>query len=200
MEKFFMPRISRILFILSVLFISATAATAQAAISEEKHNLIAEMVSILKMDKQMSAMVDSALKEMETTYPTTVNALIDSRNDLTSAEKAKMKASMETSNRSFGGKFRQRMAEFDFEKYINETIYPLYDKFYSEQELRDIIIFYRSATGQKVIETLPQVFAESQIAAREKLLPQMISIIQEILQEELAKVAPPSRAVKKRNN
>jgi len=158
--------------------------------SDEKQKLITEIVNLFKMDTQMAQLTDSILKEMETTYPIGYNTAVDSRPDLTPSEKAKLKASSKASFVSFSEKFRSRLAgTVDYKKYIEDAIYPLYDKFYTEQELRDLIAFYRTPTGQKVIETLPQLFSESQIAAREKLVPQVLPILQQMLKEEFDKVA-----------
>ena len=190
-----MFRISHIILISFILFISTVAVSAQAAISEEKRVLISELVTIFKMDRQMLEITDGILKEMQNTYPVSFAAAIDARNDLSEVQKEKLKASSTESFRAFTGKFRKRLAEtVDYGKYIQEVVYPLYDQFYSETELKDLLVFYRSPTGQKVIESLPRLLEASQLLAREKLLPKILPIITEIVQEEFQKSGPPRPA------
>jgi hypothetical protein len=168
------------------------SASAQSGISDEKRKLIAEMIIVFKMDSQMAQITDSMLQEMEKTFPIGYAAAIDARNDLTSVEKAKLKTASAEVFVSVSQKFRARLAvAIDFKKYIEESVYPLYDRLYTEQELKDLIAFYRTPTGQKVIETLPRLVAESQESAREKLLPQIIPIIQQVMTEEMDRVGPP---------
>lgn len=47
---------------------------------------------------------------------------------------------------------------------VNETVQyliPIYDKYYSVEELKNIIDFFRSPTGQKVIEVTPKIMQET---------------------------------------
>jgi hypothetical protein len=178
----------------ALVLLTISAASAQTAISEPKCKLIGELISVTKMDTQMQQLTDSVLAEMEKTFPLTYSSMIDSRTDIGPAEKQRLKASEKESFVSFSQKFRSRLAEtIDYKKYIEETIYPIYDKIYTEQELEDLVAFYSTPTGQKVLQTLPQLLVESQNAAREKLLPQVMTIIKELTKEELGKMgAPPA--------
>lgn len=44
---------------------------------------------------------------------------------------------------------------------LTEEIIPLYDKYYTLEELKAINAFYQSPVGQKVLSTSPQIFQES---------------------------------------
>jgi len=178
------------MFVLALLAISSTA-RAQNNISEEKRKLIAEMVLILKMDEMIPQITDEALRGMESTFPTIFDRVVDSDQRLTKGQKDEIKAKQAESFRSFSVKFRDRMrTTIDYNKYVVETVYPLYDKFFSEQELRDLVQFYRTPTGQKTIASMPQLFAESQRLAQEKLLPQVLTIINQLVEEEFKNMVP----------
>ena len=189
-----MTRISRFVFISLISLGLGIVATAQAPASDEKIKLISELVSVMKMDRQFPKMMDSMLKEMETTYPIGFNAAVDGNTSLSPDKKKALKASASDRFVAFSQKFRKRLAEaIDYSKYIREAIYPLYDKFYSETELRDLIAFYKTATGQKVIDTLPALLVESNVAAREKFLPQLLPLIGEMVREDFEQIAPPPK-------
>jgi uncharacterized protein len=54
----------------------------------------------------------------------------------------------------------------EFEELFNidgiiERLIPVYDKYYSEEEIKEIIRFYESPAGQKVLEATPQIMKES---------------------------------------
>ncbi|MBN1869123.1 MAG: DUF2059 domain-containing protein [Candidatus Omnitrophica bacterium] len=44
---------------------------------------------------------------------------------------------------------------------IIERLIPLYDKYYNEQELWDMIRFYESPAGKKILEVTPKIMEES---------------------------------------
>lgn len=60
----------------------------------------------------------------------------------------------------------------DFLKQVNaddliDLVVPVYDKYYSLQDIHDLIAFYQSPVGQKTIQVLPQLSAETISAGQE---------------------------------
>lgn len=49
---------------------------------------------------------------------------------------------------------------------ITNLIIPIYDKYYTESDLDQLIVFYNSTIGKKMISTMPQVMQESMIAGQ----------------------------------
>lgn len=59
----------------------------------------------------------------------------------------------------------------DFRKEISaegmiELIIPIYDKYYTESDIDQLIVFYNSPVGKKMINTMPQVMQESMAAGQ----------------------------------
>ncbi|MEO8795701.1 MAG: DUF2059 domain-containing protein [Daejeonella sp.] len=48
-----------------------------------------------------------------------------------------------------------------------ELIVPIYEKYYSEEDIRQLAEFYQSPLGKKIISTLPNVTADSMKAGQE---------------------------------
>lgn len=60
----------------------------------------------------------------------------------------------------------------DFLKQVNaedliDLVVPVYDKYYSLQDIHDLIAFYQSPVGQKTVKVLPQLSAETISAGQE---------------------------------
>ena len=75
---------------------------------------------------------------------------------------------METMLVSFKQTYRQVPDSFwkDFMKEVNadalnKMVIPIYDKYYTESEIQQLISFYQTSLGQKVITTMPQIMQES---------------------------------------
>lgn len=49
---------------------------------------------------------------------------------------------------------------------LNKMVIPIYDKYYSEQEITQMIAFYQTPLGKKMILTTPQIMQESMQAGQ----------------------------------
>jgi len=61
---------------------------------------------------------------------------------------------------------KEFLAAINTKELVN-LIVPIYDRHFSEQDVDDMLAFYRSPVGQHFIKALPQVTAESQKAGEE---------------------------------
>jgi len=52
------------------------------------------------------------------------------------------------------------MKEVSPDGFVSITI-PIYDKYFTEEEIRQIIAFYKTPIGQKIISTMPSVMREA---------------------------------------
>jgi hypothetical protein len=70
------------------------------------------------------------------------------------------------------GDYRDRLMDLFFEKFhekrdpaqLVDLIVPIYDKYYSADEIKGLIAFYETPIGNKMITVLPKIMAESQAA------------------------------------
>ena len=68
------------------------------------------------------------------------------------------------------GEYRERLVDYFFEKFnqkasapqLLELIVPIYDKYYTHEEIRGLMEFYQTPLGKKMLATLPQLVADSQ--------------------------------------
>lgn len=72
------------------------------------------------------------------------------------------------------GEYREKLVELFFAKFSSKAdtqhlldlAVPIYDKNFSDQEIRGLIEFYQTPLGQKAISTLPKLSAEMQEEGR----------------------------------
>jgi hypothetical protein len=74
-----------------------------------------------------------------------------------------LKAGSPSMPEAFWTKFEQKMDV----KVLIEKIIPIYDKYYSIDDLKAVNAFYESPAGQKVLSVMPQVMQESMQIGRE---------------------------------
>jgi len=89
----------------------------------------------------------------------------------------------EIENRETFKMFRERVAKLDLMKAFHEEQIRLYAKYFDEKELTDLVNFYSSPTGKKVVDVLPNLLRESMQMASEKLGPQFARLAEEVKQD-----------------
>jgi len=72
----------------------------------------------------------------------------------------------------------------NFPVLIEEISYELYDKYFTEEELKDLVGFYKSATGKKAIQVGPKLFTESMELARVVIQPKLLEVVTILSNEE----------------
>jgi uncharacterized protein len=68
-----------------------------------------------------------------------------------------LKAQMPQVPDLFWTKFQQKMDTHE----LIEKVIPVYDKYYTIEDLKAINLFYETPAGQKVLSTLPQLIQET---------------------------------------
>ncbi|MEZ5428406.1 MAG: DUF2059 domain-containing protein [Pyrinomonadaceae bacterium] len=193
-----MKSITKLTLILIVVFGFTCVSNAQQTISEEKRKLIAELIVLTKADQQIVEITDVFLESFEKTYPAVIQEILSRNPDLPEEVKENLRQELSGNFQSFSQRFRQRLpVEVDYREFIEVSIYPLYDKFFTEKELGDLVAFYKTETGQKIISVMPQLVAESMNLSQQHLVPKIINLVDRMIKEEIEKVEkgppPPGR-------
>ncbi len=162
----------------------AGSAAAQQSISSEKKALIHELLLITDAEKMTGSVIDTMLAAMDKMYPLMIEEMMESMPELTPAQKKKIQAEVRDYS-WFSQTFRERLPQRINFKELNEKIsYPLYDKYFTENELKDLIAFYKSSTGKKTLSVMPSLFNDSLQKSSAMLTPILTELIQEIIDEE----------------
>lgn len=173
---------------LAIIFLSSIAFSQQETeVSADKKAVIAEIIIVTKADVQSKEIIEKMLAQMETMYPVIIESLIAKQEGMSEAEKSKIKAELIEKNATFNKKFTQKfVGAINFQDYINEVFYPLYDKFFTVEELKQLLAFYKSPIGQKFNSISPEFSAESIKMAQNYLLPRIDGIMKELMTEDFS--------------
>ena len=69
-------------------------------------------------------------------------------------------------------------------KMLNEDMVVIYDKYFSQEEINDILSFYKSISGQKLINLTPDISKELITVMMEKYMPEIKKAIAEKFAEK----------------
>ena len=119
-------------------------------------------------------------------YPSIIQSTVDSEKDLSNADRDEIVRLLVEKEKAFNKKFNKRIKEeLDFGQFIESTFYPLYAKFFTVKELSDLLKFYNSPVGQKFNKISPEFGAETVKLTQEYMLPTIMKIVKEIVDEDI---------------
>jgi len=147
-------------------------------VTPKKLALIQDLLKKKNSDLRLEAM----LANMEETLPTILATIIRDRTPLEGDDLLKR---VTATTQRMVKRYRELLPSRVDIGEITETITTnLYAKYYTEQELQDLIDFYETPTGRKAIATLPQLTEEAIKQSNDMLLPEITQLLKTIMQEE----------------
>ena len=192
-------RIGAAILAVSLLLLPATSeaqeteSKAEPKISEAKMELIRELLTIVGIAGMAEQMRDQQavveLMQMQPSYHEMMEWATSEQADLSETDRQLVLARLEDFD-AFAERFQARFNQRLNFSAIIETIYPpIYDKIFSEEDLRQMVAFYRTPIGRKSIEVMPTLMQEAATGIEGAVRPLAIGIVLEIVAEERAKLA-----------
>ncbi len=125
---------------------------------------------LLQVDRDYQQMMSEEIPAKTWTEPKFQQALVESRQRI---------------SQRFLELAPQRVRWDDGMAQINSS---LYDKYFTEEELKDVATFYKSAGGQKALQIGPQLGIEGMQQAKKILVPPLTQLGKELMDEEKARL------------
>ncbi|MEE2679995.1 MAG: DUF2059 domain-containing protein [Myxococcota bacterium] len=166
------------------------APTAPAEISAAKRALIEELIVHSAGAGTVDGVAEMALAQIAPIYGSLVSEVLDSEPDLNASDREVLLAGM-ADFEAFAALFLERFAgQVDVREVFAAVYVPLYDRYFEEDELREIAAFYRSEAGRKVLAVMPALGAEGLRGVLPRLQPQILTIVGEVLAERRSAILP----------
>lgn len=197
--------LAALLFSLSVIGVRAQdlPTTATPSISPEKQALIRELLELTSSKKTIDALFKAQAEQMDKELPETTWQAVSGMSELkslTPEQREEIRLKVNSSARRSGRRMYELIQEkIDFSKLIEDIFVPLHDKYFTEGELRDLVAFYRSPTGKKVIEVMPNLITTAMQQTIDAIMPKVMEIVTQIQNEETEQMEKEIRATVKAN-
>ena len=184
MKKMFLSTIVAILLV-------AVGASAQesAGISPEKIALVKELIEVTGSKEQSIKMMDTMMAFQDVQTRSMIATMFDDDKDMTPADRAMAKElATQSAERAIASVQEFFRSEVDLVQMMETIVIPIYSKHFTESELRDMISFYRTPTGQKMIRTMTDVVVESMGIMSEQLMPKLQIFMKKAVEQESTKI------------
>jgi hypothetical protein len=160
----------------------------ETKISPEKQALIAELLRVMNTRQQTQEVLNTMLDRLEKEIPDMVSSgLSESVSKLTKQEQEELRIKLTQSAEESSQRLRDAISKkLDFAK-LDEITGGVYGKYLSESEISDLISFYKSHTGQRVLQVTPEMLAESMERSQELMMPIIKDVMHDASTEETQK-------------
>lgn len=190
--------------------LACTAAAAQEQspqVSPEKRALIKELLELTDAAKNAEAIKDSMYAQQEKIIPEAIARAVDADGRFTPVERQAIKDAIAAESAETMSRLKQSFDQrINLAQIVEEISLVVYDRYYTESELRDLLAFYKSPTGRKTIQIMPKLFADSLQMTAERLTPKMLEVMEQFIEEEKVRrmrrrpAAPPPPRARRRAN
>jgi hypothetical protein len=187
------------LFLAGILFVPFSSVLAQQpdaiakpTISPEKRALIAELLEALEAKKNSLALFNSVLDQDEKQMPDLIwQGVLNTKagQELSDGSKEELRKKLVEDSARLSKRTRELFLErIDLGSLVEEVSTNIYDKYFTEAEIKDLTAFYKSSTGKKAIDVMPKMFAETMANTMETMKPRVLAIITELTDEEAERI------------
>ena len=184
-----MKKLSSIFFASLVFTLAAGSLTAQQTVSASKRALIKELNEVTGAKESTDQMFDTMLALQETDSAKMLESLVNNDQTMTAEQKNEVLQKSKESSARLMKKFREYFTtELNLSAAIDDISYMLYDKYFTDDELKDLIAFYRSPTGKKAMAVMPKLFADTMSMFSDKYMPKMLEFVKKTVDAEMTEL------------
>jgi hypothetical protein len=156
----------------------------QYNISPEKRELIKQLATVTKLNEMTEKTTGIMLDQFALQVPGMLSQVVGDPS-MTGKEKADFDKAVAESTTRVMKRIKDLLpTRVNISDLMNQIFYPIYDKYFTEQELRDLVAFYKTPTGQKSIEVMPDLFKETLDKTSELLNAKLSALVREVFEEE----------------
>jgi hypothetical protein len=160
-------------------------ANAQEMENDSKRRLIHELADLMQADQTAEKTANAMMKQFEIQYPKMLAESASKRSDLTPEELQRINRLAAKSFARFSEKFRAKIGEiYASDEFFEGVYYTVYSKHFTDAELRELIEFYRSPLGQKMLRVQPEFAGDILQQTFEVIGPKLEKLVEETLHEE----------------
>lgn len=175
---------------------AAPAAAAPVVVTPEARAAIKDLIDTMKMHDNLAKAFQLMSRNLPPQMAQAMNASIENNPNLTAEQKQKVRANM---NQPFENAVREAQAIVNDPKIVDESVermYPIYAKYYTPEEIRQITAFYKTPTGAKTLAVTPQIINESMQAGFSLFQPRVNAVMDKTIKKEIdavTKASPPAK-------
>lgn len=154
----------------------------EATISDSKREKINELLTIIDLEGLSAEMANNVFGYMAEQFPSMMRSMVPNWENLPPEEQARFEDEIDRIYGRLSALLQETFVALQPE--MAAIHFELYDYYYTESEIEDLIQFYRTDTGKKTLKILPQLTQEANQKFGDLLMPEIMGVQRRLLLEE----------------
>jgi len=164
-------------------------------ISEAKRSLIRQLLDITGGRHMYELMQRLLVTQMQQQVQPMITQLINNSSNLSAAEREAEVARLSANVNALTTQFSEALqTEVTYDEMLEHVYYPVYDQYYTESDLRELMAFYQTPIGQKVITVSPQLVQTSLELTNQIFTPRVAEILGRLMHQQMEQMHKPPSA------
>src|SRR5258708_33810061 len=173
--------------ILTVLALSG--AQEQDAITPEKRALLNELIKVTDLASVTRKVMANMANQVGANFNYNFMKSLPGMDKLPPEQRDKaVTLGKEMGTRVMKRMFDEMSKQINYNELIDTVYVPTYDKYYTVEDLKGLIAFYKTPTGLKFIKVMPDVQAKAARLSNATLTPKVTQIVGQIMAEEIGRL------------
>jgi len=171
-----MFRTKMLIVTVTALMLAATSRSAKAEDQSEtkKQTLIKQVLEASRATRNAQLGYDTAIAQVVKGMNAGLEVRIDQDSKLSAEEKQQAKSTLKAQLDKRMDRFKQLAAErLSVSQMVISVYLKLYDKYFSDEQLKVMLDFYKSPTGQHFLDCYPQLSGEATQLVNAEALPKI---------------------------
>ena len=165
-----------------VIAVALPLEAAEANPTKKQRELIVELLKLTGGEKTTTAVMNAMLAQTEKKFTAQAEAEGNSPKEL---EELKELFAL----------FKEEFGRVDISAVMAESSIQIYAKHYTERELADLVAFYRTPTGRKSVELIPEIVRESAESGAQNVVPLVDEALSRAMERQDEKKRPWKRTM-----
>lgn len=162
-----------------------------SSISETKRQLIYELLEMTGGQQQYEQMQAFMYAQMQQQMMPMMTQMLQNSTDLSPEDEEAAIAEISSKINTLVTEFSSAIqAEITYDDMLEQVYYPVYDQFFTEDDLQGLIAFYETPLGEKLITVMPELLQTSVQRSNEVFVPRMLDVLNRLMQDMLAQPLP----------
>ncbi len=158
---------------------------APVAVTPDARAAIKDLIETTRTRDNLSKAFQAMSQSLAPQMAQAMNISIENNASLSAEQKQKVRANMTT---PFDNAVKEAVTMLTDPKVVDESIermYPIYAKYYTPDEIRQITAFYKTPVGTKSLTAMSQVINESMAAGFSVVQPRLNALMEKTVKKEV---------------
>ncbi|MEZ5401774.1 MAG: DUF2059 domain-containing protein [Bryobacteraceae bacterium] len=172
------------------LSVACGAAQTPGSISPAKRALIKKVLNLTNTSQAVRASLNMSIMQAAATAPQAVVRSMPELQKVTPEQRKQIQQNFEAAVKRISTRAQAELPKvFDLDKAVDEIFVPVYDRQFTDADLKSLVAFYESPAGRKLVTAQPIIQNDAMKSANEMFGPRVGAMINPILTEERKKIA-----------